>query len=405
MSLITTFPPEILAEIFGAASLDTHEITEISHVSRQWRSAVLGASELWVDVHLKDYDLDYPDIVLDYLQRSQQRPLRLQLELNSPQPTATHMQTRAFLGAVVAPNLARCSSLTIQAERWVWEIILAVCGQHETFPLLRKLDITDLHWDHDGASLQNLSFPLPPDHPLEELAVNTMGVGDAVLPHLRVLRIGGHLLRLIDPDGRIDRWLLDGPQRLELYGLPIPPMHFQTQEERSDAVSSVTYLKLGKVHASLSTQGTQYDCAPFFDALETPNVRTLELESFYGRAWDDFLFSLSVPTTKYPLLTALVLRSFDFRERDENFARTRYFLRSLPGLESVVMVNCPASTWELVLHVLMLHSTLCPSVSTIEVDGVLLERNEPLPFAIACLYTEDREKRQGRAYYREDSDS
>ncbi|KAJ7046972.1 hypothetical protein C8F04DRAFT_1227115 [Mycena alexandri] len=394
---IGSFPPELLAQIFAAASLNTREITEISHVSQQWRNAVLGASELWLHVHITDYDLEHIDIFLEHLRRSQQRPIQLQLELVSSQPIATLTQTRAFFEAVVVPHLTRCYSLTIHAERPVWEVFLAVCGQ-QTFPLLRKLDVMDLHWDH-GPSPENLAFPLPLIHPLKELAVHTMSIGHATLPLLRVLRAGGHLLRLVGPDGRIDRWFLDGPQRLELCDLPVPRMHFQTEEERSNAISSVVYLKLSKLFASISTHGTQNDLTPFFDALQTPNVRTLELESFYGRAWDDFLFSLSVHKTKYPRLTALVLKSFDFRDREEHFARTKYILRSFPGLESVVLVKCPASTWEIVLYVLMLYPTLCPSVHMIEVDGVLLERNEPLPFALACLYPDKREERRRQAFF------
>jgi hypothetical protein len=241
-----------------------------------------------------------------------------------------------------------------------------------------------------------LIFPLPQNHPrLEELAMHTMSVGDVPLPRMHTLCVGGQLRRLVGADGRINRWLLQGPQKLEFCNLPIPPMHFQTEEERSTGASSVMHLKLARIYASTSVHGTQNDCAPFFDALQTPRIRTLELESFHGRAWEDFLFTLHTPTLKYPLLTALWLKSFDFQ--DLSYAMVRFFLRSFPGLESVVLTECPVSTWETVLHVLALQPALCPSVSVVEVNGVLLDRNEPLPFATTCLL-EDRDEQKRRMF-------
>jgi hypothetical protein len=264
---------------------------------------------------------------------------------------------------------------------------------------LRALDIMEaFYWSREQPhpSPDELTFPLPQNHPLEKLVMHGMNVGDVVLPRMRALRVGD-LRGLVGADGRINSWLLQGPRKLELCHLEIPPMHFQTAEERVPAASSVVHLKLARIHASSSVHGTQNDCAPFFDALETPRIRTLELEEFHGRVWEDFLFALHTPTLKYPLLTTLLLKSFDFQ--DLSYTGVTFFLRSFPGLESVVLTGCPSVTWECCVHVLMLHPALCPKVSLVEVNGVLLDRHEPLPFATARLL-EDHEKRERRVQRR-----
>ncbi|KAJ6525617.1 hypothetical protein B0H19DRAFT_1275985 [Mycena capillaripes] len=397
---IPLFPSEILTAIFGAMSLDVLDITTVSHVSRWWRNAALGASELWLNIQVKDDDVNkHPDVVLAHFRRSQPRAICLELQFTSMEPPATPSQMQAFLQTVVQPNVQRCGSLTVQATQLGWDAIFATFGQ-ETYPLLRVLDILAVHyWTRvQPHALEEFTFALPANHPrLEELAIYGINVGDVALPRIHTLRVGGKLRGLVTADGRINRWLLQGPQRLELCNLDIPPMHFQTQreEERSVWTSSVLHLKLAQIYASRSSYGTQNDCAPFFDALQTPQIQTLELESFHGRAWEDFLFTLSTPTIKYPVLTALWLKSFDFR--DLSYAGVGFFLRCFPGLESVVLAACPLSTWETVLHILMLHSALCPSTFVVEVDGVLLDRKEPLPFAAASLL-EGHEKRERRAW-------
>ncbi|KAJ7685348.1 hypothetical protein DFH06DRAFT_1118833 [Mycena polygramma] len=244
-----------------------------------------------------------------------------------------------------------------------------------------------------------LTFVLPQNHRLEELSIHGINVGDIALPHMRALRVGGQLQGLVSPDGQINRWLLHGPQTLELCNLPIPPMYFQT-DERGGGASSVLHLKLARIYASTTADGIQDDCAPFFDALQTPRIQTLELESFYGRAWEDFLFALNTPALKYPLLTALVLKSFDFQNL--SYVGVGFFLRSFPGLESIVLAGCPLSTWEMVLHVLILHPELCASVDAVEVNGVLLNRRELLPFAMVGLLEdhENREHRAKRSFFR-----
>ncbi|KAJ7343320.1 hypothetical protein DFH08DRAFT_810787 [Mycena albidolilacea] len=394
---IQFFPSEILAQIFATASQGNEgmiELTHVSAVSRWWRAATLCASELWLNIYILETDINHADVVLDDFQRSQERPVSLDLEFTSQEPHATPSQMRTFLESVVQSNIKRCRSLTVWATRPVWDAILATFEQ-ETYPVLRALDIMEaFYWSREQPhpSPDELTFPLPRNHPLEKLVMHAMNVGDVMLPRMRALRVGD-LRGLVGADGRINSWLLQGSRKLELCHLEIPPMHFQTVEERIPAASSVVHLKLARIHASSSAYGTQNDCAPFFDALETPQIRTLELEEFHGRVWEDFLFTLHTPTLKYPLLTILLLKSFDFQ--DLSYTGVTLFLRSFPGLESVVLTGCPLVTWECCIHVLMLHPALCPNVSLVEVNGVLLDRHEPLPFATARLL-EDHEKRERR---------
>ncbi|KAJ7741590.1 hypothetical protein DFH07DRAFT_55749 [Mycena maculata] len=396
MSFIQSFPLEILGEIFTAPELDVLDVTSASHVSRWWRDAALEATELWLNVSIRDCDTEHADVVLDHLQRSRCRPICLELLFTSKESPTTSLEIRALLEAVVQPNIRRCRSLTAQATRANWDAILATFGR-ETYPLLRTLDIMFVHFSTTEHPLrdpgQEITFPLPENHPLDELAVYSMNVGNVVLPQMRALRVGGLLDGLVGTDGRINRCLLDGPQRLELRNLAIPPMQFQTEEE-SRATSSVVFLKLSRIYASTSPHGTQNDCAPFFDALQTPLIRTLELEKIYGRAWEDFLFALNTPKQKYPFLAELLLTSFDFQRL--SYAGVAFFLSCFPGLETVVLSGGPSSTWESVWHVLMLHPSLCPSVGAVEANGVLLNREEPLPFACACLLEEPKDQHFSR---------
>jgi hypothetical protein len=389
MSLIRSFPPEILAAIFAARAQVASDLNAISHVSRWWRDAAIGASELWLNMKIEDYDTNHLEVVLQHFRRSQGRPISLEILFTSEEPPATPPQLLAFFEVAVKPNLQRCWSLTVHATRPVWDALSVVCGE-EAYPLLRVLDVMAPQSFVDWNSLANLedelTFTLPPNHPLEELSVHAMGVGEVHLPCIRVLRAGGRLRRLLGPDERINRWLVNGPQLLELRSFTIPSMHFQTEDEQSLPASSVQHLKLSWMYASRRADGGQNDCAPFFDALQTPSIHTLELESFQGRVWEDFLFALNTPTRKYPELTTLRLKAMNLR--DLPYVGVSFFLCCFPELEVVTLDGCPVSTWESVVDVLVLHPDLCPSVTVVEVNDVMLNRQEPLPFASACLLEE-----------------
>ncbi|KAJ7709745.1 hypothetical protein B0H17DRAFT_236322 [Mycena rosella] len=392
MTLIRFFPAELLAVILAAPALDASDVATASHVSRWWRDAAVGASELWLNVRIKDRATNHADVVLEHFRRSQQRPICLEIQFTSKTPPFTPSQLRAFLEVTVKPNLGRCRSLTMRATPPSWDAFSATCGE-EPYPLLRTLEVTTVHIV-TKLTLQSEEprFALPQNHPLEQLSLHAMSVGDVQLPCMHMLRVGGQLRGLVGADGQINRRLLDGPRRLEICSLAIPPMHFQTQDEDDTEVSSVEHLKLSWMYASINGHGGQNDCAPFFDALQTPLIRTLQLESFHGRVWEDFLFSLNVPTPKYPLLTTLQLTTFDFQQL--SYEGIGFFFCCFPGLEAIVFVRCPLSTWESAVHVLMLHPALCPSLSAVEVNGVLLNREEPLPFATVILLAEDASTRR-----------
>ncbi|KAJ7097776.1 hypothetical protein B0H15DRAFT_619201 [Mycena belliarum] len=387
MDLIRTFPSEILAKIFGTPPLNAADVSAVSHVSRWWRVAAVGASELWVDVHIEDNDVNHTEVVMEYLRRSQARAISLKIRLSSRPSPVTLPQLCTFLEATVKPNLRRCRSLKVQATRQSWIAISAVFRE-ETYPLLRLLDVMAVHFfakssQRPGASTEELTFALPPYHPLQELSLHTMSVGNVPLPALHALRLSGRLHNIVGADGRFNRWLLEGPRKLELCRLAVPAMQFHGQDEESTNMSSVLHLKLAWIYASMDGHGAQNDCVPFFDALQMPLLRTLELESFHGRAWEDFLFALNTPKLKYPRLTTLHLKAFDFQGL--SYPGVSFFLSCFPELGSVILTGCPLSTWEAVLDVLMLHPDLCPCLDAVEINGVLLYREEPLPFACACL--------------------
>ncbi|KAJ7510036.1 hypothetical protein B0H11DRAFT_1900433 [Mycena galericulata] len=359
MSLIQSFPSEILGEIFAAAGLDEFDVNSASHVSRWWRKAALAASELWLNIQIRDYDSKHTAVVLDRFRRSSCRPISLKLQFTSREsPTTPRENARVPRGHSPAQSSALpffdCGGNPAELGcdfSHIWP---------GTYPLLRTLDLMLVHFytreNPQPDPAEEITFPLPENHALEELALYTINVGNVVLPQMRVLRLGGLLAQLVGPNGRINRWILDGPQRLELHRLPIPRMHLQTEEAPRASTSSVVYLKLSGIYASISAHGTQNDCAPFFDALQTPLIHTLELEHFYGRVWDDFLFALSTPKPKYPLLTTLRLKEFKFRKL--SYASVGFFLCCFPGLESLVLTGCPSSTWESVWHVLTLQSVI-----------------------------------------------
>ncbi|KAK7020479.1 hypothetical protein R3P38DRAFT_3272476 [Favolaschia claudopus] len=388
MSLIQSLPSEILIQIW--ATVSQHKIRRlipITQVCARWRAVALGASELWLDIQIFERDINHSEVVLEHFRRSQDRPIRLELQLISRKRLATSSRIHTFFQSVVLPNIWRCWSLTVRGTTRAWEVVLPQLA-HQTFPLLRELDIADVEYWLSVSSppnRQDLTFPLLANHPIEKLAMHAINVGQVALPCLRALRVGD-MDGVIGDDGYINEWLLEGPESLELCRWVIPAMYFQTADDRVRGVSSVKHLKLAHLHASTTTEGTQNDCAPFFDALETPAIRTLELEAFHGRVLEDFMFSLqpqTVGTAKYSLVSRLTLRSLDFPK--PSYRAVAFFLVSFPALESIAVIDCPQPTWECCIQVLTLDPTRCPKVSTVEVNGVRLERNEPLPFALADL--------------------
>ncbi|KAJ6630604.1 hypothetical protein B0H10DRAFT_2427710 [Mycena sp. CBHHK59/15] len=379
MSLIHTFPSEILGEIFLASHFK--EVISASHVSRQWRQAAIGTSELWLSVGIHDRNVKHSDVLVTLLQRSQRRKICLQLHLMSPPVDRRQLQDFMVL---VKPHLCRCHTLTVYAPRSRWERLLLPAFDLETWPSLRHLEIASIlpapatSVPHNP--IDQPVFPLPGHHPLQILALRGIDVGEVPLPHMTTIRVTGRPRRLVGDDGCLNRWFIDGPLAVALEGVAIPDMQFQDEDTPAYG-GSVQHLTLSKLIAAVDEHGLQTDCTPFFDALQTPHVRTLHLEAFYGRVWDDFLFSLNTAKPKYPEVARLRLLRFDFQGLP--YAGVLFFLYSFPALTCVVLAGCNTGTWESLIHVLMLHPphTLCPSLDHIHVDGVLLNRVEPLPFA------------------------
>jgi hypothetical protein len=348
------------------------DIVGASHVSRHWRTAALGASELWLSMLIRSYDLEHDHVLLELLRRSGERKISLELQFTQRGPDSTRLQE--FLEAVVKPSLHRCRTLIVDAKKTTWDIILFAFDQ-EIYPSLRVLKL-------NCAIGSGVLFPLPDNHQVEEVTLYHVELDDVPLPCMRSLRVIGRLVSMVETNGKeLNRWFLDGPETLEFSDLTIPPMGF-AQEEITPTLT-VLRLTLARIRPTTTTAGVEYDCAPFFDCLQTPLLRSLALDSLRGRTWEDFLFSLDTPQAKYPLVTTLSMKFFDFQ--DLAYAGVAFFLRAFPALTSIILVKCKMPTWESIIHVLMLDPTLCLDLRGVEVDGVFLDREEPLPLAFAPL--------------------
>ncbi|KAJ7481905.1 hypothetical protein FB451DRAFT_1237513 [Mycena latifolia] len=415
MTLIQSFPPELLSQIFEI--LDFPYLAAL--VCRQWHDAATENSALWLTIGITERDIDRPNLLRRILARSKGRPLALGLRF-PPLPDKRIdyycMGLYSLLRFVVREHLSRCVSLSVHAPEVAWTTVLdAFAG--EQFPLLRTLHVRNddavAQWEINFPLTippapafedipidvpapmppKHLVFPLPPDHLLVDVILQGLSLGDAQLPNLDHLQITHHFPGMV-VDGRLNPWLCAHAYGLSIETLCVPAVAYPTAQEIEAAPpAAVKHMTLSELRATPSGSDDpdaidEHDCAPFFCSLDTSGLYTLFIDTFDldGRIWDDFIGALFINEPKFPLVTALKLRQMDFAGMSSS--HVAFFLHAFPALIQFVLVDCFDGAWQDVIEVLEMFPALCVELLELDVDDGIIIRNDPMAFREPMFYHE-----------------
>ncbi|KAK7042130.1 hypothetical protein R3P38DRAFT_3260186 [Favolaschia claudopus] len=421
MPLIQSFPTEILTEIFG--ELDFLSLYRAASVCRGWHSAVAGHQPFWADLEFYNPDLRRSDMVRLVLERGKGGDLDLRLMFDECRRNAqTMFRIHCFL-KIISRHLDRVVWFTIHAPTWIWKIIIHVF-QGQTFPKMRVLDFKahDI-WEHwqlpyaadSGEGLEvvvpppSLVFPLPHDHMLEAGEVQGICLGSARLPNLYRFQIQRHLpdIRLDDDPARyhqpgyeLNPWLHTWVASLLISGVCCPVVEDSVNiiigPDDVPAPPKLQHLYLQNISATTTPDNTiEFDCTPFFSALDTSRLRTLGLDTFDcdSRAWGDFVRSTMIGSTpKFPCLEELLIRRQNFD--GYSYGNIRRFLTAFPRLRRLVVKDCfkdIGGTWDDLMDTLEMFPGLCVDLKQLEVDdmegdNMVVVRHDPLPLRLHMLY-------------------
>ncbi|KAJ7060402.1 hypothetical protein C8F01DRAFT_1142521 [Mycena amicta] len=135
--------------------------------------------------------------------------------------------------------------------------------------------------------------------------------------------------------------------------------------------------------SSAGERWLQWDCLAFFDALHTPNVRCLSVDSWDLRtsAWLDMIATIvradNLTPSHFPHLREMKLTQMSL---PVDYMYTAAFFRGLPALKELGLYGCYPGTWEMTMAVLEMDETLCPEVTEVWLsETVCMTRNDPFP--------------------------
>ncbi|KAJ6597534.1 hypothetical protein DFH09DRAFT_1399018 [Mycena vulgaris] len=412
MTLIQTFPPEVLSQIFEV--LDFPSATFAALVCRQWHAAAINNSALWLSIGITARDIERPQVIQRILARSKNRPISLGLRFpSSPDSNAQvdYAGLHSLLRCVVGKHLVRTACLFVHAHEAAWPPILAAFAGAR-FPVLRVLDLRNddaVQWQIDctlppapvGADHpapmppKHLVFPLPPGHQLFHASLQGLSLGDARLPSLYSLTIA-HCLPGIVLDGRLNPWLFAHAWQLSIEHMCVPVLAYPPAlETKASPPARVEYLQLSELCATprwppgiLGADGSdEHDCGPFFCALNTSRLHALFIDSFdlEGRIWDDFIEALAMGSPKFPRVAELKLRQMNFLGMA--YAHVAFLLHAFPALQRLVVVECLEDTWHDLVAVLEMCPTLCVGLRELQVGTGIILRDDPMPFREPMFYS------------------
>ncbi|KAJ6568804.1 hypothetical protein B0H19DRAFT_1231947 [Mycena capillaripes] len=412
-SLIQTFPYEVLSQIFIVTETFPKapyaDAVILSHVCHHWREAAVGDSSLWLQIGVCHRDVRHIQVIADLLRRSKTRKISIGMDFGAVQRPANPALFGRLL-RVIRAHLSRTCHLFIYAQWQTWQaIVMAFATQ--TYPSLTLLDVELIPpamrsgpWVYrvpvnGGPALiavrtapqRPVVFRIPHYHPLlNRLRISGISLGNAPLPNLALIRISGKTTpNLVGTDGRLHRWLLDGPKSLYFEDMQVPPMlSYVPQDIEHRQISTITHLILSGLRASpRAVPGVdgqlEHPCIPFFDSLYTPELRCLQIDRWdiSSRVWQDFLSWLP-EDIRFPCVVDLRITGMHFEGMD--YLDVAFFLGSFPHVRHVRLEDCWPGTWESALDILQMDETLCPGLQKIRLsDNLIMLRNDPLPFATA----------------------
>jgi hypothetical protein len=160
-------------------------------------------------------------------------------------------------------------------------------------------------------------------------------------------------------------------------------MDYALDTDTEEDPPTVQFLVLRDLCATPDDDDFEYDCGPFFSALQTSRVHSLVIDALDldSRIWDDFIGALTINDPKFPLVTQLMLRQMDFAGM--GYELVAFFLSAFPALEHFLIMDCfheRSSTWQDVIETLEMCPTLCVKLRELEVDDGFILRDDPMPF-------------------------
>ncbi|KAJ6562349.1 hypothetical protein B0H19DRAFT_1259932 [Mycena capillaripes] len=399
MTLIQSFPPEILSEIFE--ELDFYSATFAALVCRQWHIAATGDSALWLTFGINNSDIERPDVIREIFQRSKGRPISLSLRFPATETPINYEALFTLLRKVVRKHVHRCVRLFVYAHQEAWRVIVRALPKKATFPWLLVLHLQNddavARWQIPRRGVPSpvppadLVFPLPDGHQLWDIELQGVCLGDPQLPNLACLKINHDLADIVLDDGSLNPWLWAHASELLFQRMCVPALDYPRDTDIEEAPPALQHLVLCELCATpldamdVDEDGEyEYDCGPFFCALNTTRVRSLYIDTLDldGRIWDDFILALSAANSpKFPLATELKLRQMDFVGM--HYEHIALFLWAFPALERFLIIDCfheNGGTWQDVIETLEMYPALCVGLRELEVDDGIILRDDPMPF-------------------------
>ncbi|KAJ7058499.1 hypothetical protein C8F01DRAFT_292329 [Mycena amicta] len=382
-------PTELLCIIFDL--LEPLAFARATLVCRRWRSVAIGDARLWTNVTILAADVFRADVVGDVLARSKDRSITLDILLDHDVDWVT---LHHLLQNVIKSHLIRCHNLLIDAYRCTWPTIIHALREANLLYLKSlSLQVTDTPaWqtDDEENGLAPLVFPLPKysSRMLSTVQLKGVSLSDNFYDIVDRLELVHRIAptSLIGDDGRLSSSIFRYPRSLKLNRMRLPSMSEPLNTDKGP-VTRLQSLELCELAASPIPEHLQqspedidreYDCLPFFAALDTSCLRVLVIDCLdpAGRIWDDLIDLLdnvneprnTPPPAKFPLVYSLTLSRMDIGPEE----RLIPLFNAFPALICLQLNQCYSDTCEIIVRCLQLKPELCPLVSQIVFDGQLV---------------------------------
>ncbi|KAJ7628896.1 hypothetical protein FB45DRAFT_1028959 [Roridomyces roridus] len=375
------FPPELLLEILGhlvscdpqlfdSLHMEDHAvrfrgIISATSICGAWRRLAIEDTSLWQRVPINSASTKNLHILDRILHRSKDRPIT-ELTFVLGGDLDAH-QVKPVID-VVMPHLSRCE-------------LLLLCMREYTCATTTMMLNGAAAVEQEPEPLP-IGFWLPSMHQLRECIMYGFALLPTSLPQLDRITIGVHCPNMV-VGGGLNRHLFSRPRVLivDSEGICVPLMGNPTTTAvvAKQSETRLGFLVLENLRATPSETG-EYDCAPFFRALDTFSLYQLKIINWHptGRLIPDFLHALNQPRAMFPKVVLLFVSGVQLSDTQE---ATATLLGAFPQVRYIKIHN--SSWWEEhVIRVLEMFSQLCPKLRQVRGEDRLIRRPDGLPFPV-----------------------
>ena len=353
MSSIEYLPNETLCDIFEwvySPSLQAPEpppltsALRLSHVTSRWRNISIDLPPLWTHIRISHFrDAEMVEILFN---RSKELSLDISIHCLTSAPPEVSSRLWMILTSIVSriPRCCRLSIITTTSNFLTIEKRFG--GNPINSPQLKILELIQ---SEDG---QIVHFP--------SLDVDPRVLSSVILDHVVLISSFPYFLAGLNSlDIRHSYWF----GLWDMMPLVMPELRHlticATVLPRITIFSSLTYLKIG------GPWNARHYLSYFMD-LSTPALECLELSDLPTReGWWELISIVQDTVSKYPAVQSLSLSTLKLVGLDIRFAH------AFPNLQHLKFVNVDP---EPILKLLREEPSIWPSLCTITVDGLEVER-------------------------------